>query len=88
MWVEESRGKRINHERTEEAAATGAQVIATACPFCIQMFEDGIPTVEPDESKRMRVLDVAEILELTLVDRPSKARAAETESAGGEGDGG
>ena len=83
IWVEESRGKHINHERTEEAAATGAQVVATACPFCVQMFEDGIPSIQPDESKRMRALDVAELLELTLVGRPSKA-----EAVGAEGDSG
>ncbi|MDP9236261.1 MAG: heterodisulfide reductase-related iron-sulfur binding cluster [Chloroflexota bacterium] len=71
MWVEESKGKRINVARTEEAAATGAQIIATACPFCIQMFEDGIPTVEPDEDKRMKTFDVAELLELTVIGRPS-----------------
>ena len=71
MWVEESKGKRINVARTEEAYATGAQVIATACPFCIQMFEDGIPTVQPDEDKRMKTFDVAELLELTVIGRPS-----------------
>jgi Fe-S oxidoreductase len=67
MWLEESKGKRINNERSEEAQATGAQVVATACPFCIQMFDDGIPAVEPDETKRMRVLDVAELLEAATV---------------------
>jgi len=67
MWLEESAGKRINNERSEEAQATGAEVVATACPFCIQMFEDGIPAVEPDETKRMRVLDVAELLEAATI---------------------
>jgi Fe-S oxidoreductase len=71
MWVEESKGKRINVARTEEAVASGANVIAVACPFCIQMFEDGIPTVEPDEDKRMKTLDVAELLELSVIGRPS-----------------
>ena len=46
-------------------------MIATACPFCIQMFEDGIPTVEPDEDKRMKTFDVAELLELTVIGRPT-----------------
>ena len=73
MWVEESKGKRINVARTEEAYSTGAQIVATACPFCIQMFEDGIPTVQPDEEKRMRSYDVAELLELTVIGRPSAA---------------
>lgn len=78
MWVEESKGKRINVARTEEAYSTGANVIATACPFCIQMFEDGIPTVEPDEDKRMRTFDVAELLELTVIGKPAEgSRAAE-----------
>ena len=79
MWVEESKGKRINVARTEEAYGTGAQVVATACPFCIQMFQDGIPTVEPDEEKRMKTFDVAELLELTVIGRPdggSRASAA------------
>jgi Fe-S oxidoreductase len=71
MWVEESKGKRINVARTEEAQATGASIVATACPFCIQMFEDGIPTVQPDEDKRMKTFDVAELLELTVIGRPS-----------------
>ena len=78
MWVEESKGKRINVARTEEAVSTGAQVIATACPFCIQMFEDGIPTVEPDEDKRMKTFDVAELLELSVMGRPAGgSRAAD-----------
>jgi len=67
MWLEEPTGKRINNERSEEALATGADVVATACPLCIQMFEDGIPAVEPDETKRMRILDVAELLEAATV---------------------
>jgi Fe-S oxidoreductase/nitrate reductase gamma subunit len=71
MWVEESKGKRINVARTEEAYATGAKIVATACPFCIQMFEDGIPTVEPDEEKRIKTFDVAELLELTVIGRPN-----------------
>jgi Fe-S oxidoreductase len=70
MWVEESKGKRINVARTEEAYSTGASVVATACPFCIQMFEDGIPTVQPDEEKRMKTFDIAELLELTVIGKP------------------
>lgn len=85
MWVEESKGKRINVARTEEAVATGAQVIATACPFCIQMFEDGIPTVQPDDTKRMKTFDVAELLELTVIGRPAGGSPAA--DAMGIGDG-
>jgi Fe-S oxidoreductase len=77
MWVEESKGRHINHARTEEAMATGAKIVATACPFCIQMFEDGIPALEPDEEKRMRAMDVAELLD-AAVGTPPPARPAGT----------
>ena len=87
MWLEESQGKRINNERSEEAQATGAQVLATACPFCIQMFEDGIPAVEPDETKRMRVLDVAELLAAATVPAGRKREPAGAGGASPEGEG-
>jgi Fe-S oxidoreductase len=87
MWLEESKGKRINNERSEEAQATGAQVVATACPFCIQMFEDGVPAVEPDETKRMRVLDVAELLESATVPAAAQREPAARQAAPAEGEG-
>jgi Fe-S oxidoreductase/nitrate reductase gamma subunit len=66
MWMEE-KGTRVNHLRAAEAANTGAKVVATACPFCIQMFEDGIPAVQPDEEKRsIRAFDIAELLEVSV----------------------
>ena len=66
MWLEES-GTRVNHLRTAEAANTGATVVATACPFCIQMFEDGIPAVQPDEEARsIQAFDIAELLEVSV----------------------
>ena len=42
MWMEEHIGKRINHERVDEALATGAATIATGCPFCRVMVTDGV----------------------------------------------
>jgi len=74
MWVEESKGRHVNHARTEEAMGTGAQIVATACPFCIQMFEDGIPALEADEEKRMRALDVAELLEASVAPKAAEPR--------------
>ncbi|MBK6319326.1 MAG: (Fe-S)-binding protein [Dehalococcoidia bacterium] len=66
MWQEEE-GTRVNHLRAAEAANTGASIVATACPFCIQMFDDGIPAVQPDEEKRtIKAYDIAELLEVSV----------------------
>ena len=42
MWMEETRGTRINAERTRQALDTGAETVATACPFCLVMLKDGL----------------------------------------------
>jgi Fe-S oxidoreductase len=60
MWVEERIGKRVNIERTEEVLRVGPEVVGTACPFCLSMFEDGIRA--KDATEKLRVLDVAELM--------------------------
>lgn len=60
MWMEERIGKRINIERTEEALSTNASTIASACPFCMTMMNDGVKAKEAAE--KVQVKDVAEIL--------------------------
>lgn len=60
MWMEETEGKRINIERTEEALAKNPQVIATACPFCMTMLSDGVKS--KDAVDRVEVKDVAEVV--------------------------
>ena len=52
--------KEINLERTEEAIGTGAEIVASACPFCMTMLSDGVKHKE--EEGRVKVLDLAELI--------------------------
>ncbi len=58
MWMEETVGTKVNDERSQELIDTGASRIATACPFCYVMMDDGVKGhgVEEDE---VRVADIA-----------------------------
>jgi Fe-S oxidoreductase len=58
MWMEETQGQRINIERTRELLATGAEAIATACPFCMTMISDGVKANEAT----VPVYDIAEVV--------------------------
>jgi Fe-S oxidoreductase len=46
--------------RAEEALATGARTLATACPFCLNMMTDGMAGAQGGEN--VKVLDIAELL--------------------------
>ncbi|KAA8962580.1 (Fe-S)-binding protein [Mycobacterium sp.] len=82
MWMEEHIGKRINHERVDEALATGATTVATACPFCRVMVTDGVnDRAEAAGRDDVDVRDVANLL-LESIDRskvtlPAKGTAAQ-----------
>jgi Fe-S oxidoreductase len=59
MWKEEEHGnRRVNQERFQEAQASGADVLAVGCPFCMVMLNDA----KKDANSEMEVLDVAEIV--------------------------
>jgi Fe-S oxidoreductase/nitrate reductase gamma subunit len=73
MWMEEKIGKRINHERVEQTLRTEAPRVATACPFCLTMFRDGI-SAKGAESQ-LQVKDLAQYL-AESVDGATPARAA------------
>ena len=60
MWLEEKSGQRISEMRLNQALETQAQVVATACPFCLQMLEDAAKAKEVDGS--LKIKDIAEIL--------------------------
>ena len=84
MWMEEHIGKRINHDRVDEALATGATTVATACPFCRVMVTDGVNDRQEAAGREgVDVRDVAQLLlesldrsTITLPEKGAAAKAA------------
>ena len=64
MWMEETIGKRINLERSEEIAARQVSTVAVGCPFCLTMIEDGMKDLQKEAA--IRTLDVAELVEKNM----------------------
>ena len=58
MWMEETIGTKVNDERALEAISTGASRVATACPFCYIMLDDGVKAAGVEEDQ-VRVADVS-----------------------------
>ncbi len=58
MWMEESIGVKVNDERAKEALSTGATRVATACPFCYIMMDDGVKAAGVEEDQ-VKVADLA-----------------------------
>ncbi len=89
MWMEEHIGKRVNHERVEEALDTGASTIATGCPFCRVMITDGVDDVAAaNDVPKAEVMDVAQLLlgsldksSVTLPEKGTAAMEAEERAA-------
>jgi len=67
MWMEESRGTRINEERTRQALATGAESVVTECPFCMTMIRDGL-SATGDRGADVGAIDLAELLAASLAE--------------------
>jgi Fe-S oxidoreductase len=65
MWMEENIGKRVNTERTEEALATGADVVGTACPFCMIMIDDAVKA--QGRGEEVDVLDISQLVERSFL---------------------
>jgi Fe-S oxidoreductase len=70
MWMEERIGKRVNHERIDEALSLEPDLVASACPFCMVMLDDAVN----DKAGRgelaegqVRVVDVSQILAESLL---------------------
>ena len=64
MWFEEDTGKKVNIERTQEAVACGTDVVATGCPFCFVMIDDGVRDLGVEET--VVVKDIAMLLEESI----------------------
>ncbi len=59
-WMDDKPEKRINHTRFEQVKGCGAKTAALSCPFCMQMFDDAIGALDPDQS--VRAVDIAELV--------------------------
>ena len=77
MWMEETRGTRINVERTRQALATGADTVATSCPFCMVMIRDGLADAASSApaAGTVNALDIAELLAESLAPTQPAGRA-------------
>ena len=82
MWLEENLGTRINMDRTGEALGTGADVVSTACPYCMIMLDDAVKANARQDD--VRVMDVSQLLEESMSEKvgvgagaPAAAPAAE-----------
>lgn len=65
MWMEETIGKRIYLERSEEIVGLKIKNVAVGCPFCLTMIEDGMKELGKEE--QIKTLDIAEIVEKNMV---------------------
>ena len=63
MWQETAAGERFADLRLDEALETKAELLATACPFCIACLED---SVTAQRIEHLQVMDIAEIAALTI----------------------
>jgi Fe-S oxidoreductase len=62
-FLGEEAGKRVNVERAEQLAATGASIVGAACPFCNTMFRDALAQISPSPPQ---LLDIAQIAAASL----------------------
>ena len=65
MWIEEQPGTtKINQMRIEDVIKTGADTVVTACPYCLQMFEESIDHKNIKDS--MKAVDIVELVEAAI----------------------
>ncbi len=64
LWMHESRGTRINTARTRQALTVHPSIVATSCPYCLSMFEDGLKDEHAEAA--VRAMDIAELFTAAL----------------------
>jgi len=77
MWMEERAGRRINETRVEQAAETGAEIIATVCPLCMISLDSAIKVLNLDD--RIRVMDILELVDERMEIKSSEFRVRSSE---------
>jgi Fe-S oxidoreductase len=75
MWMEEKLGTRVNHNRVDEVLASGADLVATACPFCTIMLTDGVN--DRNATDKVQVLNVSELVARSMKRKKELEAAAE-----------
>ena len=64
MWMEEDPEKRVSNRRVEEVLKADVKCVATACPYCLTMLEDGIKAKGAEET--VKAMDLSELLAASL----------------------
>jgi len=61
IWMETAKNERFSDIRLKQAQDTGAEILATACPYCITQFEDSRMSLA--DSSVIQIKDITEILQ-------------------------
>ena len=69
MWMEETIGTRVNQNRIHEALGTGADIVSTACPYCMIMLDDAVKAEGRGDD--VRVMDISQVVESSLAGSPT-----------------
>jgi Fe-S oxidoreductase/nitrate reductase gamma subunit len=64
MWMEEDPAKRVNNRRVDEIVAAGVDCVATACPYCLTMLEDGLKARQAEE--KIMAKDISEVVAVAI----------------------
>ncbi|MFC2007378.1 heterodisulfide reductase-related iron-sulfur binding cluster [Chloroflexota bacterium] len=64
LWMEEKPDQRVNERRVQEIIDSNVDMVATACPYCLTMVEDGLKSREADES--IKAMDLSELVAVSL----------------------